>query len=81
MSVTTLHAAKRAEDPMYLLSCLPDDPAAIQFSISYPGMPYSCSTVDLDSRYAAENVQRALERVFEAGKRAAKQELRSWIGS
>lgn len=79
MSVTKLHAAKPSDVAQHLVICSPTDKEATSFSLSYPGMMYSCSTLEFDSLYKAESVAHALERCFLAGKQAAKIELREWM--
>lgn len=68
--------------------CPWDDPGAVEWHLAYPGMPYSCSTLefslfafrDLSAvKYRAETFAHALARAFEAGRKSGRAEVREFI--
>jgi hypothetical protein len=81
-NATTLEAWKQNEGGTSISPCSLDDPDAIEFRLRYVGKViegvYGGSQT-FKSKDMAEDVQRAMERVFEAGKQAAKAELRAWL--
>lgn len=82
MDGVRIQASKPCEggQPGCITHCERDDPAATRWSVGYPGMPYTCSTLDFDSKYMAEKVEHALTLCFEAGGRAKIRDFRRFIG-
>lgn len=62
-----------------LVACDKDDPDACRFDVSYPGMMYSSSTVEFDSKFEAESFVHVLHRVYNAGRQASRRELKRWL--
>lgn len=86
-SVTSIQAWKEVEIENLIstlrrrarMQCEMDDPLAVEFCVSYPGAPYMGATLDFADKFVAENVARAMERVYLEGKAKAKEELRNWL--
>lgn len=77
--VARIQAWKMRDDGKSMSPCDKDDPDAFQFRVSFVNSAYPEQTLDFDNLFKAEEVQRAFFRVFEAGKKAAKAELREWL--
>lgn len=73
-------AAFKRYDQNSFVSCPVHDTAASKFCVSYPGMPFSSSTIDFDTLFQAQEIMRALNAAFEAGKSAKLRELRNFLG-
>ena len=80
MSNTSIRAWKPTEDGKNLVVCEKTDELAEKYDVSFPGMVYASSVLTYDNLHDAEEVQRALERCFEAGKKYKLAELRKFIG-
>lgn len=77
----TIQAWKRNEGTNTISPCAIDDKDAYEFRLTYPNRVYAEHTIDFKSRLLAEEVERAMYRVFTAGKESAKRELRAWLWS
>lgn len=81
MNIATIRAWKPTEDVSGSLSaCNKDDPDATQFDVHYAGAFFASSCISRDSLREAEEIVRVCHAVHEAGKKAAKAELREWLG-
>ncbi|WP_109015571.1 hypothetical protein [Novimethylophilus kurashikiensis] len=65
----------------HLEVCPWDSSEAVSFELYYAGMESSSATLTFTSRLLADQVCYALMKQFEAGKRAAKVELKHWLDS
>lgn len=84
-NATKLEAWKRNEGGASISPCPLEDSDAIEFRLSYLSTAINGraegqqSFMTFKSKTLAEDVQRAVEQAFEAGKRAAKADLRAWL--
>jgi len=73
-------AWKKCREGKAKTPCPLEDPDAFVWEISYSGTKYSTTTLDCNSLFRAQEVQRALECSFKAGGKAKLAELRAFIG-
>lgn len=81
MSDLTRIRAWKPLDEKSQVACDIDDPDAVQWDVSYPGMYYSSDTENFKSKHDAEHFCHIVQRVHDAGRLAAKEELRAWLGA
>lgn len=78
IQITKLDGLKPAETKGMLVYCDSDDEEAIKFELSYIGSIFQ-HKITFVSRYKAEEVERAMHKVFKAGKKQTKKEFNQWI--